>query len=389
MTPDEVELLRSKVLEAIKPIRPADNKSAAPKDFLFIAQRTNVGRELPQYYLIYFLLVDLLKFKNLGRWEKTAWSVPIDFKGKAFIIEYRKMGLGVFVENPDLYENDVKEIVDLIKKGVKVAEPYFEWIAEQAVKNSALNLTNNGIRLFKKFEYFLSLYKEKSDEAVKRKDEVHVEKISEDGMAKTYYIPFWDLRRNAEWLALAAIDSFFSWTEHIFIHLAILLGKISTATEVANIAETEWSQKFKQTLGLDDPKTKEFYDQLILIRRQLRNYMAHGAFGKNGEAFHFHSSTGAVPLYLPHQKGRGRFTVAEDLGFDEAAAIEVIEKFIEHLWSGEREPARFYIQENDIPTILTMAKEGTYRQAMRSVDDMKDFLEGLCRMWDNSANMDW
>ena len=381
-------MLRSKVLEVIKPIRPADDKSAAPKDFSFIAKRTNAGRELPQYYLVYFLLVDLLKFRNLGKWEKVAWSVPIDFKGKAFIIEYRKMGLGIFVENPDLYEDDAKEIADLVKRGIKVAEPYFEWIAEQAVKKSALNLENKSILLFNRFEYFLSLYKEKANEAIKKKDDLKTTKLNKDG-TDSFYLLSWELRRNAEWLALAAIDSFFSWTEHIFIHLAILLEKISTGTEVANLAEAEWPQKFKQTLGLDDPKTKEFYDQLVIIRRQLRNYMAHGAFGKNGEAFHFHSHAGAVPLCLPHQKGRGRFTVAENLGFDETAAIEVVEKFIDHLWSGEREPARIYIQENNIPTILTMAKDGTYRQAMESVDSMKDFLECLCHMWDNAANMDW
>lgn len=389
MTPDAIELLQSRVLGVIKPIRPADDNSAAPKNLLFVAKRTKAGRGLPQHYLIYFLFVDLLKFQNLGRWEKVAWTVPIDFKGKAFIMEYRKMGIGVFVENPDLYENDVKEIVVLVKKGIKTAQPYFEWIAEQAVENSALNLINKGIPLFNKFQYFLSLYKEKADEAIKRKDEFHEEKLSKDGTARTYYFPSVELRRNAEWLALAAVDSFFTWTEHIFIHIAILFGKISTGKEVADLAEAEWSQKFKQALGVNDAKTKDFFDQLIIIRRQLRNYMAHGAFGKNGEAFHFHSSAGAVPVILPHQKGRNRFTITEDLGFNDVAAVEIIEKFIDHLWSGEREPARLYIQENNIPTILTMAANGTYSQAMKSVEDMKDFLEYLCHEWDNAANMDW
>lgn len=358
MTSGGVELLRSKVLDTIKPIRPASDDSIATKRFFFEAQRTDSGRELPQYYLIYFLLVDLLKFRNLGKWEKVAWAVPIDFNGKLFTIEYRKMGAGVFVENPDLYEDDAKEITTLIKNGIKVAQPYFEWIAELAVENSALNLTNKGIPLFNKFQYFLLLYKEKAKEAIERKDEVHEEKLNKEGTARTYYFPSWEVRRHTEWLALAVIDSFFTWTEHVFIHIAILLGKISKGKEVADLAQAEWSQKFKQALGVDDAKTKDFFDQLTIIRRQLRNYMAHGAFGKNGEAFKFHSDTGAVPLLLPHRKGRNRFTITEDLGFNDAEAIEVIEKFIDHLWSGKREPARLYIQENDMPTILTMAANG-------------------------------
>lgn len=104
MIPNGLELLRSKVSNAIQPIRQVDNNSSAPEDLLFTAQRTRAGRELSQYYLIYFLFVDLLKFRNLGKFEKIAWSVPIDFNGKAFLIDYRKFGVGVFVEDPDLYE---------------------------------------------------------------------------------------------------------------------------------------------------------------------------------------------------------------------------------------------------------------------------------------------
>jgi hypothetical protein len=37
----------------------------------------------------------LLGFHDLGRFEKLAWSVPIDFEGIAYLIEYRKFGVGV------------------------------------------------------------------------------------------------------------------------------------------------------------------------------------------------------------------------------------------------------------------------------------------------------
>ena len=61
--------------------------------------------------------------------------------------------------------------------------------------------------------------------------------------------------------------------------------------------------KFKACLDIHDHSIKVHYDRLVEIKRQIRNYMAHGAFGKNGEAFQFHSGAGAVPLLLPHQKG--------------------------------------------------------------------------------------
>jgi hypothetical protein len=331
----------------------------------------------------------LLKFHNVGQSEKVSWSVPIDFNGKAFIIEHRKFGVGVFVEDPKVYEEDAKQIVTLIKKGIRIAEPYFEWLAAQAIEKSALNVTNKSRTLFDKFEYFTKIYKEKADETLKRKDERHIEKLNEDGTSLSIHIPVFELRRTAKWIALSAIDSFFSWTEHIFIHLAILQGQITTGIEVADMAEAEWQVKFKQALDIKDTKTKTFFDQLLLIRRQLRNYMAHGAFGKNGAAFHFHSGAGAVPVLLPHQAGKNRFTITGDLDFDEAAAIGIIESFIEHLWSGHREPARLYIQESGLPIILTMARTGAYKQAMASVEDMTNFIEHLSWESDRAANMDW
>lgn len=383
--PDDLDVLKSKVLKAIAPIAEINDKTAAEDKFLFNAQRTNAGRSLPEYYLCYFLLVDLLGFKNLGQFEKISWSVPIDYEGVAFLIEHRKMGLGVFAHDAKSHEEDAGEIVKRIHKAVKIARPYFEWKASEAAKQSQLNVKNHHRRLFEKLEYFLELYKKTSREADERSDERIVEKHG-NGTIISY--PAFNLRRNAEWLALSALDSFFSWTEHVFIHLAILNGKVVTGEDVADLADNDWGVKFKEAVDIDSEGTKSFYDQLIVVKRQLRNYMTHGAFGKKGEAFSFHSGAGAVPLLLPHQKGSGRFSFYGDLGFNEQEVIELIERFISHLWSDKREPAKRYI-ESGLPLILTMAKDGAYSSAMRSVEEMEQFVEHLSDEFDRAANMDW
>ena len=96
--PEHLEGIRTAAGKALEPILPVSDLTAAPKDLLLTAQRTEAGRQLPPYYLVYFLLVDLLGFRNLGQFEKLAWSVPIDYNGKAFLIEHRKFGLGIFVD---------------------------------------------------------------------------------------------------------------------------------------------------------------------------------------------------------------------------------------------------------------------------------------------------
>ncbi len=62
--------------------------------------------------------------------------MPLDFDGQAFLIEHRKLGLGVFAHNPKKEEDAAEEIVVRIHIVVKVARPFFDWLAEQAVHHS-------------------------------------------------------------------------------------------------------------------------------------------------------------------------------------------------------------------------------------------------------------
>jgi len=380
--PAEIERIRLIAMRTIQPIRPADEHTLADHKFLFNAQRTRAGRSLPEYYLVYFLFVELLGFRDLGQFEKVAWSIPIDFNGRAFLVEYRKFGVGVFAKDAAAEEAEAQQIVALIQKGVKVAVPFFDWLAAEAVNKSHLNVVNRSDLLYERYEYFLGLYKaEKAREAVKSSTD---DEVSHSSLMRIYRAT-----RDEKWLAMAAIDAFFSWTEHVFIHLAIIQGKISSGTEVADLAKADWEEKFKKAVGLDEPEIKLLYDDLLQIRRQLRNFMAHGAFGKRGEAFRFHSSTGAVPVYMPHKKGHQRYALTEQFSFDDDAALETIDNFINQLWSGDREPARLYIMESDLPIILTSANDGTYSQAMQSIEDMQQHIDILNYKFDEAANMDW
>jgi hypothetical protein len=389
--PQDFAEIQRAALEAIAPIRPTDDKTKARKDTLFSARRSRAGQMLPEYYLVYFLLVELLGFRNLGKFEKLAWSVPIDFGGKAYLIEHRKFGIGVFVQDPEIDEPACEQIVKLINQGVEAAKPYFAWLAEQAVRGSKLNVVNESSDLFSRYQYFLKKYRDIWDEAERRSED----KVAERGTASdssqwtSVSFPAHALRKQSQWMAQASIEAFFSWTEHVFIHLAILTGKARTGSDVATLAVSSWYKKFACALDLDDDHTKDLCEKLSTIREQLRNFMAHGAFGKRGEAFRFHSGAGAVPVLLTEERGHYGVTIDGGIAFDESSALKVIEEFIAHLWSGQREPARIYIQESGLPLVLTMANDGTYLSAMRSTAAMDEFVRDLSQQFDNAANMDW
>jgi hypothetical protein len=152
--PKQFDEIREQARQALSPLKPADDATKADDKLLFTAKRTDAGRHLPPYYLVYFLLVDLLGYRNLGRFDKVAWSVPVDLDGTAFLIEHRKFGLGVFAHDRAAEEQQAQRIVYLIQRAVKVAKPYFKWVADEAVRESKLNVVNNSRSLFQRYVYF-------------------------------------------------------------------------------------------------------------------------------------------------------------------------------------------------------------------------------------------
>ena len=82
--PANFKLIQDAARTAIQPLQPGQLNS------YFWGKRTDAGRSLPPYYLVYFLLVELLEFPNVGQAEKVAWSVPVRFEGDNYVIEHRK-----------------------------------------------------------------------------------------------------------------------------------------------------------------------------------------------------------------------------------------------------------------------------------------------------------
>lgn len=405
--PHKLHATQAAAKSALGSIVPAGNpRSDAEAKALMLSSRTNAGRDLPPYYLVYFLLVDLLKFPHIGRGEKTAWTVPIRLNGRLYSIEHAKFGIGVFAptldekatrnEKPSIKaESDAEQIVAYIKRAILVAEPYFKWRAETAAKGIDLNVKNGSKWLFSRYLYFrdqyLFLMSEHENNELERKGKLSQTQGDNplpellERLRGTFGES--SILEEAEWCGQAAIDAFFSWTEHVFIHIGILHQRIKTGEEVAKLASADWNSKFKAALDLRDIKTKKHYDLLIQLRLQVRNFMAHGAFGKRSEAFEFHSGAGAVPVLLTGQQQQ-KFALTGKPAFKEKEAIDNIDKFVEHLWSGNRQQAKLYI-ESDIPTILLYANDGTYERAMASKSAMNNFLKPLLNQLDQAANMDW
>lgn len=386
--PARFNTLREKAQRIMAPFKPDDANTKAPNDFLFKAVRAKLTTPLPTYYHTYLLLVELLGYKNLGSFEKVSWSVPVDHAGRALLVEHRKFGLGVFVQDQDADIATANELAAKIARACAIATPFFEWHAQQHLNGHRLSVANKSQKLYDRFRYFLCLHRKVARQNPLPRD-LKVSMLDDSNHRRAFraFHKYMVNKDSVEWTGLAAIDAFFSWTEHVFIHIAIMQGKVTTGKDVIALANADWSEKFKSALDVTDNATKRFYDSLMIVRRQLRNFVAHGAFGKRGEALSFHSGAGAIPVTL----SRGSFTLELSGGtdFDNANAIQVIEQFIKHLWSGERGIMKLYIQGTTLPFLLGYAKFGRYASVLKSKGAMRKFLAGLEQDRDNARNMDF
>ena len=155
------------------------------------------------------------------------------------------MGLGIFIKNKN-DEDKAKAILKCIQSGVKAGTEYFNYIADEAAKTSNLNVNNNSNELYDRFCHFCNCYDNinKQITEIEIKPEVHVKNTPaltlnnkdlfsiQAGNVFENYNKTANLRKEAIWYAISAIESFFNWTEHVFILIAILNGKIKTGVDV-------------------------------------------------------------------------------------------------------------------------------------------------------------
>ena len=381
----DIDKIRKQAQEAIRPLRGVESPNYAPWGGYW----TTSGEQLPEYYLVYFLLVDLLEFDHVGQFEKAAWGIPVDLDGYVLSIEYRKRGLGIVAYHGEEPEAAAAEIVRLINRGLPIAEPYFDWRAEQAAKGSEMNVLNRAPELHQRLEYLLALYEAKLSEYHARRDEITVEE--RNGMTVYSNESSAQLGQEARWLATSVIESFFSWTEHAFIHLAILQGRCLTADDARELAGSQWRDKFQAAFDLDDDDIKRYYDALNRVRTRTRNFVAHGAFGKDGDAFQLHSTAGAIPVRLVRGTGTQQFRFGRtDLRqtTDDREDIALIKEFMAYVRSGPLEPAWLYIDLGG-PANLVEAREGRYLKAMSSVEAMRRYAEEWEYLADMYMNFDF
>jgi hypothetical protein len=132
----EISQIRHAAWKAIGPLKPA-------ADPIGWGKRTNAGRALRAYHLVYFSLVELLEFPRSGRGGTIAWSIPVECDGQIASIDHRKMGLGVFSSAEPKDELMAEQIVRIRGEdswvGIVATEAFFGWAEHVLVQVAILH----------------------------------------------------------------------------------------------------------------------------------------------------------------------------------------------------------------------------------------------------------
>lgn len=377
-----LDQVRDIVAKAISPIEPPPEAQGGA-----VGCQSFKGIPHHEYYLIFLLLVDLMGFKYSGPFEKVAYIIPVGYNGTRYTVVYAKFGMRI--ECPQ--DGSPKDVYDALKRGMKAAKKYYLWRAAEASTTSNLNLVSKCPTLWDKYVFL----KDQSQKLLERfeadKDKSVVENgYNEDGSFKWSSVsyPAYEFRTQSVWLHEAAVDAFFAWSEQALVHMAVLMGKLKTGKEIADLLKKEFGEKCKLILDLSKPEEKSSYDDILMLRGELRNYVAHGSFGKDGSTFQFHSRVGAVPLKILDGEDQSDFSFGFSPRRDWESDYSRIDNFLEMLWSGNRSPAKQYL-ETGFPCVLTYASDGTYQKAMRSDEEMSSFIDFIGYQMDTAANMDF
>lgn len=126
------------------------------------------------------------------------------------------MGLGLFIPDPDAHAAEANEIVNRIDKATKEAQPFFEWLADQQVAQSAVNVSNHSQALHQRYKFLRDSAQAQFDAAEERQAESRAAAAQITSLSDLPKLHLLGARFEPEgdWLALSAVEAFFSWTEH-------------------------------------------------------------------------------------------------------------------------------------------------------------------------------
>lgn len=338
---------------------------------------TPEGFPLPE--LLHYGFTRLLGVQCYGPFEKMRWGYRFDFKGGTYGMEYRKFGLRFLCEPRNLDSPVLREVMGRARELTNIVEKYLSsGPIEQQINAGNITIDNLYNSLRARYDFF----RERAGIAFKQTPS------STKGDGFTLNADFWRSKIEGGTLGTAAVDAYFSATEHLFcIALAFSISE-QTSPPLLEFLAANWPTKARLVLDLTDSRIKASYDHLLRVREEWRNPIAHGGFMSKGASLFVHvPGVGALPAKLR----RTADGVKVGLRLSDESFSQIMcafNEFDEILGSSHLRFALKWAQSG-----LSVAYDAhslrNYRVAMSSDAAFEEFIDYSSYEQDRHANMDY
>lgn len=334
---------------------------------------------LPVPALIRFTLADVLGLTDWGRSEKTAWEIPFVYRGTRCTIAHRKFGVRLSVGVSD--EGEARKIADEIvlklSKAVRVVEMgLLREYGERRVASGDITIVNQ-------FQWLYGMYRHFRESAeasfAARRNENRREPPPGFAALARLLNRALTFDRTGAFNALAAINAYFSYLEHVLV-LVLPFSDFDPGTEsVTDFIGMRWRDKFKRVFDINGTTAKRLHDRLHEVSETYRNTYGHGGFDKEGGAIYFHvPGLGALPTRLTDVRESPHFELipVDSIDFEEVCAV--FDELDEFLRSSPRSRYGFRYAEAGMDVRFDASARMRFAEAMESVE-----------RFTIAMNMDW
>lgn len=347
--------------------------------------------KISEPYIIYLLFVDILGYQYSGMSEKVAWEIPIKFKGCSFILSHRKFGFK-FISNEinEKILNTANEAMTKINNAIPLVEKILQPKINEIVSEGKITIDNEYLTLRRRYKFFY----ERTKVSFKKKEEKYnfhkYNNPSKDNINEMLDEYFTGVEEKEYYLS-ATLDAFYSWLEFLLIALFPFFNS-ERNIDIHKIISMSWSEKFKKIFDLkNDKNIKIIYDDLLVLKEQFRNPMAHGHYLKNKGLFYIHMpNLGAIPFHLTEngKKLEYSFKRINENNFNKiSGCLERFEYYIENTHHVTKLATRYL--KNGLDLYFNYESRVEYKMACKSDKDMDYFIELTQKRVDDSRNMDW
>jgi hypothetical protein len=380
------------------PAKTADALRCATTEFAFTDKsggfvaanpgyRLELGPDIvPEPAVLHYLLHQALGFRDLGRFEKSAWEITFTYRGIQASVALQKFGLGLYFDRqafPDASAAKVTgddAIRDLVRGLRIVEERILREIADAQMRQGNVTFLNQAYRLREMHSYF-------RDGAMRSYEGEGRMQHTEDGEARIFV-------RETEgfYNTVAMVMAYFSWLEHaLVLSHPFVSGAPSQASDVASFMRLGWREKFKDLFDLaGDSEASAAYRLLYSVAEDYRNPWAHGALDQRGGAIGFHlPGSGAVAMSLSAADFTPSLYVLpfDRRGFERAdEALKAVDAFL-HEHDRTRLPMRWI--ESGLDVAFDIESRIKYALALSTDELFEDLMDYTGHEWERHANMDY